>query len=323
LLAEVLVALRGAPGPRLSALYGAVGLLRDPALTRVLLDAGADPNREPRRGDALYHSVEAEDTACLELLLAHRADPRGTNALLHALDYDRLEPVRLLLDGGADANEGAALVHAVRRGRGLDFVNLLVEHGADLDRRGGEWSTPRNQYKTPYQNAVLRGREDVAERLAELGAATELAPEDVAVAALVRSELPPDGLPRELSPDAEEAIAEAALNGRAELVARAVGPNFFGHFGGGPPGTLLHHAAWNGKAETVRKLLALGADARARSGAPFDTPLAWAVHGARHDHDRGDYVGVADALVAAGAELEPRFADEPAGALTGWLEERL
>ena len=82
-----------------SALYGAAGVLHDPELTRALLEAGADPNGEPVRGDALYHSVEAENTACLELLLEHGADPRGTNALLHALDYERLAPVRCCSTG--------------------------------------------------------------------------------------------------------------------------------------------------------------------------------------------------------------------------------
>ena len=306
-----------------SALYGAAGVLHDPELTRALLEAGADPNGEPRRGDALYHSVQADDTACLELLLEHGADPRGTNALLHALDYERLEHVRLLLDAGADPNEGAALVHAVRRGRSLDFVRLLVERGAALDRRGGEWSTAPRDYKTAYQNAVLRGRDDVVELLAELGASTELMPEDGAVAALARGEHSPYGVPETLSPDAQEAIVLSALNGRTDVVVDAVGPNFFGHFGGGPPGTLLHHAAWQGKADVVRRLLARSADPSAGSGADFDTPLAWAVHGARYNGGGGEYVAVAEALVDAGAELERRFVDEPAGALTAWLEERL
>ena len=38
----------------LSALYGAAGVNRDPALTKLLLDAGADPND----GESLYHALE-------------------------------------------------------------------------------------------------------------------------------------------------------------------------------------------------------------------------------------------------------------------------
>ncbi len=310
-------------GP-MSALYGAAGVLHDSALTHLLLDAGADPNGEPQGGDALYHSVEAEDTACLRLLLDGGTDPRGTNALMHALDYPRLEHVRLLLEAGADPNEGTSVVHAVRRGRDAETLRLLAERGADLDRRGGEWSTPRGQYKTAYQNAVLRGRDDLAAVLAELGASTELTPEERAVADVVRGERPPEGIPAELSHDAQEALAVAALGGALDLVVDLVGPSFFGHLGGGPPGTLLHHAAWVGNAEVVRGLLARGADPLAPSGADFDTPLAWAVHGSRHNDPSGrDYLSVAEALLAAGAELELRFADEAAGELAGWLEEHL
>jgi ankyrin repeat protein len=92
-------------GP-MSALFGAAGVLHSPELTLVLLEHGADPNGEPQFGDALYHSVEAEDPACLRILLEHGAEPRGSAALAHALDYERPEHVRLLLDAGADANEG-------------------------------------------------------------------------------------------------------------------------------------------------------------------------------------------------------------------------
>ena len=59
-------------GP-MSVLYGAAGVVHDPELTRVLLEAGADPNGEPHFGDALYHSVEAESPECLRALLEHGA----------------------------------------------------------------------------------------------------------------------------------------------------------------------------------------------------------------------------------------------------------
>lgn len=308
-------------GP-MSVLYGAAGVVQEPQLTRVLLEAGADPNGEPHFGDALYHSVEAESTECLRLLLEHGAEPNGSNALAHALDYPHLEHVRLLLEAGAEPG-GGILVHAVRRGRGAEYLRLLVEHGADPDRRGGEWSTPAERYKTAYQNAVLRGRDDLAAALAELGASTELGPEERFVATVARGERPTDPLPAELSPDAQEVLILAALGDRFELVVDLVGPSFAGHVGGGPPGTLLHHACWVGNAEIVRELLARRADPVARSGAEFDTPLAWAFLASQYWQLEGrDYVGVAEALVAAGAEVEPRFADVAEGPLAEWLEVR-
>ena len=156
-------------GP-MSVLYGPAGVLHDPELTALLLRSGADPNGEPRRGDALYHACEAESTECLRLLLEHGAEPNGTNALARALDYERLKHVRLLLDAGADPNEGALLAHAVRRGRGSELVRLLAEHGADLDALGGETWRGDVPLRTAYQHAMLRGRLDVAETLAGLGA---------------------------------------------------------------------------------------------------------------------------------------------------------
>jgi ankyrin repeat protein len=306
----------------MSALYGAAGVVHDPELTRLLLEAGASPDD----GESLYHATEAPDATCLRLLLERGADTHGTNALAHAIDYDRVEHVTLLLDAGADANEGrgALLVHAVRRGCGLEMLRLLAARGAELDRRGGEWSTPRAQYRTAYQNAVLRGRDDAAALLAELGASTDVAPEDLAVAALARGEQPAGALPAQLDADAQETVILAALRGRLDAVVDALGPSYFGHAGGGPPGTLLHHACWVGDPDVVAKLLERGADPVARSGAEYDTPVAWAALGSQYHAIPGrDYVAVVERLVAAGAQLEPRFVEVAEGPLADWLQERL
>jgi ankyrin repeat protein len=305
----------------MSALYGAAGVIHDPALTLLLLEAGADPND----GESLYHATEAADPACLRLLLEHGAETRGTAALAHAIDDDRLEHVRLLLAAGADPNQGrwALLVHAVRRGCGPEMLRLLAEHGAGLDRHGGEWSTPPEHHRTAYQNAVLRGREDLAALLAELGAATDVTPGDRAVSALARGERPVDPLPTDLASDAQEVLILAALRGRLEAIVAAVGPNFFGHVGGGPPGTLLHHACWVGDPGVVRRLLERGADPVARSGAEYDTPVAWAVLGSQHHAIPGrDHVAVVEQLVAAGGALEARFVEVAEGPLADWLEGR-
>jgi ankyrin repeat protein len=306
-------------GP-MSTLYGAAGVRHDPALTRLLLEHGADPNGEPWFGDALYHAVEARDPACLRLLLEHGARVPGSNALGHALDYDRPEHVRLLLEAGADLDEGPLLVHAVRRGRGPETIRLLAAHGAPLDRPGGEWSTPAEEYRTAYQNAVLRGRDDLVAALAELGASTDVPDGDRAVAALARGERPAGSLPERLDADAQEVLVLAALDGRLEPIVDALGPGFFGHAGGGPPGTLLHHAGWVGDPAVVARLLERGADPVARSGAEFDTPAAWAALGSEaHRLPGRDYVAVMERLVAAGAELEERFVEVAEGPLADWL----
>jgi ankyrin repeat protein len=309
-------------GP-MSVLYGAAGVLYDPELTELLLGAGADPNGEPQRGDALYHACEADSTECLRLLLEHGAEPRGTNALAHALDYDHLEHVRLLLEAGADPNEGALLAHAVRRGRGPVFVRLLAGRGAELDALGGETWRGAVPLRTAYQHAALRGRTDTAEALAELGASTEVAPADLAIAAVARGQRPDGPLPLELDPDAQEVLILTALDGRVDLVLELVGVDFRGFVGGSPDGALLHHAAWVGDPDIVARLLAAGADATATSFATFSSPLGWAALGSQHQALPGrDYVAVAQLLSDAGAEIEPHFLDVAEGPLGRWLEER-
>ena len=304
---------------KMSALYGAAGRRYDPELTRALLEAGADPND----GESLYHATEAETPECVRILLEHGAQATGSNALAHALDDERLEHVRLLLEHGADPNEHPHVAHAVRRGRGPETIELLVSRGADVNRPGGETWRGDVPLRTPYQHAVLRGKDELAEVLARLGASTEVDPADAAVASIARGEPPRTPLPETLDPDAQEVIVLSALRGNLDLVLHVLGPQFTGVVGGSPAGTLLHHAAWIGSPELVEQLLARGADPGARSDPHLETPLAWAAHGSQyHELPDRDFVGVAERLVAAGAEIEPRFLELAGGPLAEWLQSR-
>lgn len=303
---------------QMSALYGAAGVLHDPELTRVLLDAGANPDDN----ESLYHSTEARSPDCLRLLLEHGARTRDTNALAHALDEERLEHVTLLLGAGADPNEGALLAHAVRRGRGPEYLLLLAEHGVELDRPGGETWRGEVRLRTPYQHAVLRGRDNHATTLAELGASTAVDGDDRGVAAIARGQPPADPLPDELDHDCQEVVILAALRGHLPVVLGALGPNFRGVVGGSPEGTLLHHAAWVANAELVTELLAAGADPAARADADFETPLGWAALASSWQEGR-DHVAVAKLLADAGNEIEPRFLDVAEGPLYDWLAARV
>jgi ankyrin repeat protein len=293
----------------------------DAPLVRLLLEAGAEPNDN----DSLYHAVEPADDGCLRLVLEHGAVVRGTNALWHALDFDRFGPVQLLLEHGGDPNESAewpALHHAVTRGRGPDYLRVLVAHGARLDDRARDG-------RTPLQLALRRGRDDLVETLLELGAdVATVDDQDRALSAVARGERPATEI--RLDHDARDVLIELAMRDLHSLqrVVDAVGAGFTAGWGGGPRGSLLHQAAWFGRPDFVRLLLDRGAEPDARATTEYATPLGWAAVGSRyspaHPNDSfsspdGDYVGVAELLVAAGARVEPKFTEMAVPPLADWL----
>jgi hypothetical protein len=288
----------------MSALYGAAGVVHDPGLTQLLLDAGADPDD----GESVYHATEAVDPACLRALIEHGATLEPIH-LAHALDEERPEHVKLLLEAGVDARE--LLPHAVRRGRGPEYIQLLHGHGADLEHRAGEgWRHP-TRLRTAYQHAVLRNADEVATKLHELGARTEVDADDLHVAAIARGEH--DRGPAAPDYDQQEVLILAALGGHAKRVLEAYGPDFEGVVGGSPKASLLHHAAWVGVPAVVDELLEAGADPSTGEW----SPLATAVH-ASGDPQR-DHAGVAERLVAAGCAVEPWMLDQADGPLVDVL----
>src|SRR6478609_7577434 len=259
----------------------------DDALARLLLESGAEPNDN----DSLYHSLDPADDGCTRVLLEHGAEVPGTNSLWHALDYDRPDRVRMLLEHGADV--------------------------AARDRAG----------RTAYQHAFRRGREDVAETLRELGAPTDLCPADQALNAISHGG---SAAQIELDGDARDVLIELAMSdlGGLECVVDAVGAGFSARWGGGPRGTLLHQAAWFGRPDYVELLLRPGAEPDERVETEYATPLGWAAVGSRyspeHPNDSfaatdGDWVAVAELLVAAGARVEAKFVDMAVPPLADWL----
>jgi ankyrin repeat protein len=74
---------------------------------------------------------------------------------------------------------------------------------------------------------------------------------------------------------------------------------------GADGGTALHAACWVGNVPLVERLIALGhVPLDARDPTHGSTPLGWASFGAVHRRARGgDYPGVAERLVAAGADI--------------------
>lgn len=122
-----------------------------PAIVRVLLESGADPNDRTGWGDAPpLHS--AWDSAMVVALVNAGADvdgrsSRGDTALFGAAKYGHLSVLRELIRLGADPNArnsaGQTPLHETTR---ADVARLLVAAGADVNATHDYGATPLDVY---------------------------------------------------------------------------------------------------------------------------------------------------------------------------------
>lgn len=294
-------------GP-LSALYGAAGVNRDPALTAMLLAAGANPND----GESLYHSLE--NPACTRLLFDHGARVSGTNALRRALDMPDSTALELLLAHGSDPNEpagdgptktwGAPLLRAIAVRRSVRHIDALLKAGAD----------PHAQTATgvsAWRLAMRTGLVDVAERLRAAGAHDALSDEDRFVAACARADARearrvqarhPE-LPRTLPGDPLRLLPDAAAWGSDDAVRLMVELGWpIDARGGDWDASALNHAVFRGDAALTAFLLEHGANWREPHGYGSDAlgTLSWASVNEPTGFAQPDWPACARALVAHG-----------------------
>ncbi|MBX3531194.1 MAG: ankyrin repeat domain-containing protein [Rhizobiaceae bacterium] len=211
-------------------------------------------------------------------LLAAGPALAGEHELLAALGAGDLAAMRAELEGGADPNgienppamaTWLPVYHAAEAGR-ADMLALLVEFGADIDRRDRNGD---------------RGL-DWASRYGEMPV----------VALLVGAGATPD--PREVDLDVNVPLVEAANGGHVDVA------NFLLDSGANPnrgsrhDGTPLHEAARLGDPALAARLIAMGADPAAREDMTFKTPLHNAARWGRADAVR--------LLIEAGAPLDAR-----------------
>ena len=304
----------------MSVLYGAAGVAHDPDTTRLLLDRGADPDD----GESVYHAVEAEGTACLELLLERGATVRGTNALGNAIGDPGA--VRVLLERGDLRPEDPELRDALLHARDPEVVRLLIEAGADLEARGPDG-------RTPHQRAS-RFRDGTTQALlAAAGAATTPDPAAEWLGAVVRGEHERAAALRTAHPDItltdddREELPRWASAGDDAVVARLLDAGLPLDARGIDDGTALHYAGLWGRASTVALLLARGADPEAMGG-PREHPgtaLAWTAWGSRALPGAAarldGFAGAAAALLAAGARVGEGMAEAAADELAVVLKQ--
>ncbi len=269
-------------------LYGAAGVAHNAALTKLLLERGAEPNDE----EAVYHSPETYDNEAMQLLVETGKLTRENLSmmLIRKIDWHDEKGLAYLLAHGADANGERkrgwhALHHALKRANGLIFFEQLLNAGADphLSSNG----------ITAITMAGCEGRGDVLLLFAQRGVAIEQQGVFKLIAACALN----DGeAVQELATQSPacvtqikemggELLARFSLCGNAagvqQLLNLGILPNEPYRNGDGyygiPTGSLaIHVAAFRGYPEVVKTLIAAGSpvDVADKNG---QTPLALAI----------------------------------------------
>jgi ankyrin repeat protein len=290
----------------LSALYGAAGRNHDAELTKVLLDAGADPND----GESLYHSVES--LACTRALLENGARFEDTNAVYRALDFDNLAVLELLLRHGADPNWPAAgppltdwgspLLWAIRRRRSRRHIEALLNAGADPSAR-----TPSGV--GAYSLALQLGLDEIAELLRQNGAAEPISEEEQFIAACARGDEAEAQRIRSRRPDLPASLPESWLRLLPDMAAEDAdeGARLMVKLGwpiavrgGDWNASALNLAVFRGNAGLTRFLLEHGASWKEEHGHGDNVcgTLSWASRS--EPVEGGDWAGCARALIEHG-----------------------
>ena len=271
-----------------TALYGAAGVAHHAALTKLLLEYGADPND----GEVIYHSPETHDNEVLKLLVeTGKLTPESLSLmLLRKHDWHDYDGIKYLLEQGADTNSlwgkgWYALHHALARGNALSIILLLIHHGADPYLVSGGL--------TAIARAAREGRSDVLSLFAQKGILVELEGVDHLIASCAKG----DGaavqavlqqspwLLQEIMLLGGDLLGRFCLTGNGPAVKQLLdigidvntpyetGDGYFGI----PEGSLpIHVAAWLGHPAIVQLLIKRGAntDLPDKNG---HTPLALAV----------------------------------------------
>jgi ankyrin repeat protein len=170
--------------------------------------------------------------------------------------------------------------------------------------------------KTAHAVAREFGHQDVlAELMARSPATLQLAVagragDESAVRALVASD---SALVSKLSEKERVVLADAARDDDLRAVQVMLGAGWPVDVRGQHRATPLHWAAWNGYAAMIDELLRHRAPIEIKGDEYDATPLGWAIYGSLHGWRRetGDYAGVVESLLAAGAQapkLTPEFA---------------
>lgn len=285
----------------LSTLYGAAGSNHDATLTKLLLEAGANPND----GESLYHSLE--NPACTRLLLEHGARIAESNAIYRAIDLEDDSALKLLLQHGGDPNEPARNAPLTDWGSPLAWAiyRRRPRHASALLEAGAFASQPTADGVSPYRLALQFGLSDIAALLRAQTDAPDVSDEERFVAACACGDEAearaiqgrrPD-LPASLSPKQLRLLPDMAAAGADDIVRLMVRLGWpIAVRGGDWDASALNLAVFSGNSALTRFLLEHGADWTEQHGHGDNAcgTLGWA--SCNEPVEGGDWVGCARAL---------------------------
>jgi ankyrin repeat protein len=319
-----------------TALWGALCAVNHLPLAEALLEAGANPTD----GVSTHITAGSGNLVALELLQRFGVNvdgiPGGVPPLRYILSWaantpERSAGVRWLLEHGADPNlvwsePGDAPLHIAAERWDVPMIELIVQHGADIDRR-------RPDGRGAYAIAALHGNQPVAEWLLAHGAKDALSPLERFVSACARGDPARAGdmlrahpsLRGDLRVEHHLLMHVPAERGDAAVLETMLACGFDPDAKDRDGVTALHRAAGAGRAEAVRVLLAGGASINVLDGMFSGMPLLWASHGWKNNpHQREvGYLDVARQLIAAGSSVEwfpPEKMPDPEGAQEELIE---
>ena len=311
----------------LSTLYGAAGANHDHELTKLLLDAGADPND----GESLYHSLE--NPTCTRLLLEHGARIVESNAIYRAIDLEDHSALKLLLAHGGDPNEparnppltdwGSPLAWAIYRRRPL-HVKALLNAGADPSR-------PTQEGFSPYRLALQFGLTEAAAALKTQTGEHEISDDERFVAACARGDETAAravmsrraGLPDALSEAQLRLLPDMVSAGADDVVRLMVRLGWpIAVRGGDWDASALNLAVFRGDAGLTRFLLEHGAEWTEQQGFGDNAcgTLGWA--SCNEPVEGGDWVGCARALLDHGMPRASAIPHDPEWVLIAGMRKR-
>jgi ankyrin repeat protein len=246
--------------------------------------------------------------------LLHYVSANGVEGYRQKTPANIVEITELLLNAGAEVDAeadvygggsttlglAATSVHPFRAGVQNPLMQLLLDHGAEIDHQ-----TSAGNRQSSVMGALANGRGEAAAYLAERGARLNLeTAAGVGRLDVVESLLKKRGTTRSKK-RLQSAFLYACGYGQNHVVEFLLDQGVDLAEGGGDGQTPLHWAVINGQLEMVKLLLKYKPPLEARN-MYGGTVLGQTLWSAAHGGDPKLYAEIIETLIAAGAKVQPR-----------------